>query len=514
MRILKKVDTSEKIKEFENLVEIAKRLKRKGKKIILSHGVFDLLHPGHIRHFETAKTQGDILIATVTKDEYVNKGPGRPVFNHRLRAESVAALECVDYVAVNEWPTAIETILRLKPDFYAKGSDYKKKEDDLTGKIFDEEKAVKSVGGSILFTEEITFSSSQILNLYFSVYPKETDVFLKKFKKKSSSDLIVNVLKDVSDLKVLVLGDTIIDEYHYCIGIGKPQKADVLATKYLSEERFTGGVLAVAKHVANFCKEVHLISAIGTQNNFVDFISNNLMSNIKTKFFYRDDVPTVVKRRYLDPSFLNKNFEINFVDDAEIPKPLAKDVCKYVSTIIRDFDLVIVADFGHGFINGDIVKMVSEKSKFLCANTQTNSANMGFNLITKYPRADYICIDEPEIRLAMQDRFAGLEDLIHGLRRKLKCDKIIVTRGHMGSIAYEKGKGFTCTPAFSKEIVDRVGAGDAFLSITAPIASKNYPLDLVGFIGNAVGALAVLIVGNRAPIERVPLYKFITTLLK
>ena len=87
------------------------------------------------------------MVVTVTKDEYVNKGPGRPIFNQMLRAESIAALACVDYVAINDWPTAVETIRLLRPNFYIKGSDYTQKEDDVTGKIYEEERAVKAVGG-------------------------------------------------------------------------------------------------------------------------------------------------------------------------------------------------------------------------------------------------------------------------------------------------------------------------------------------------------------------------------
>ena len=106
--------SSNKIKPFENLVKILAQARKKGKKIVLCHGVFDLLHPGHIKHFETAKKKGDVLVVTITKDEYVNKGPGRPVFSEFLRAESVAAIECVDFVAINDWPAAVETIKKLK----------------------------------------------------------------------------------------------------------------------------------------------------------------------------------------------------------------------------------------------------------------------------------------------------------------------------------------------------------------------------------------------------------------
>src|SRR4030042_629892 len=176
-----------KIKDVKELSEIVPSLKNSGKKIVQCHGVFDLLHPGHIRHLEAAKRQGDVLVVTITRDAYVAKGPGRPVFNEQLRAESISALENVNFVAINEWPTAVDTIKKLKPDIYCKGNDYIDANEDLTGKITEEEGAVKSVGGRIHFTDEITFSSTKLLNLYFDVFPDEVLSFLKEFRTRYSS---------------------------------------------------------------------------------------------------------------------------------------------------------------------------------------------------------------------------------------------------------------------------------------------------------------------------------------
>ena len=109
-----------KVKTLAELATITVQLRAAGKTVAHCHGVFDLVHPGHIRHFEAASRLGDVLIVTVTRDEFVNKGPGRPVFPEQLRAESIAALGCVDYVAINKWPTAVETIALIKPDVYVK----------------------------------------------------------------------------------------------------------------------------------------------------------------------------------------------------------------------------------------------------------------------------------------------------------------------------------------------------------------------------------------------------------
>lgn len=503
-----------KIKDIRELANILAAFKEKGKTIIHCHGVFDLLHPGHIRHLEAAKCEGDVLLVTITKDVHVIKGPGRPVFNEHLRAESVAALECVDYVALSDWPTAVESIKALKPDIYVKGKDYADEKQDLTGKIRDEEDAIKSVGGRVHFTDEITFSSTELLNLHFDVYPEEARDFLREFRDKYSSRDIVRRLQDLKKTKALVIGDSIIDEYHYCTPLGKSPKEFLIPAKYLYEEAFAGGILAVANHIAGFCEHVDLITCLGMQNNYEQFISEHLKPNIKAKFFHHPDAPTTVKRRFVDHALLTKMFQVCFLGNCGLPEGVNQEVCSHLKSSIGDYDLVVVGDYGHGFMGSDIIRILCGRSRFLAVNVQANSANMGFNLITKYPRADYVCIDEAEIRLATHDRTSQLDKLAVGITQRLECHRAVITRGHLGSLVYADDSGFFSVPVFSREAVDRIGAGDAYFAITSPCAAAQFPLDLVGFIGNAVGALKIRIVGNRSSVEPVPLFKYIATLLK
>lgn len=511
---MKTVDVASKVKDLDELAEMTEALRRQSKTIVQCHGVFDLIHPGHIRHFESAKREGDVLVVTITEDRHVNKGPGRPVFNQRLRAESVAALQVVDFVAINRCPSAVEAIGLLKPHVYVKGSDYSAPESDVTGMILHEEEAVKAHGGRIHFTNEITFSSTELLNTHFDVYPDDAQVFLKGFRQRYSAGEVIKRLDGLRKLKVLVIGETIIDEYHYCHPMGKSPKELLVTTRYLREEAFAGGIMACANHVAGFCEDVHVVTCLGSKNSHEEFIRSHLKPNITAQFFHRDDVSTIVKRRYVDHAFLSKMFEVCFLDDSPIPLPIERDVCAYLKSVIGNYDLVLVADYGHGLIGQDIINFLCTASRFLAVNTQTNSANTGYNLITKYPRADFICIDEPEMRLACHDRLSDLRDLMSGIARKQGSRRLAVTRGHLGSLTYAAEEGFFEIPVFSSKIVDRVGAGDAYLSVAAPAVASGMPMDLAGFIGNAVGALAVRIVGNRSSVEPVPLYKFITALLK
>jgi len=474
--------TEKKIKSINSLSKVVDGLKKKGKKIVQCHGVFDLIHLGHIRHFNLAKKEGDILIVTITKDKHVKRGPGRPFFSEDLRAETLASLAITDYVSIVDSPTATKCIKALRPDVYVKGGDYKEKEKDITGKIYEEEMAVKSIGGRLAFTDDITFSSSSLINDYLDAFGPETLRYLKSIKKRYSIDLIKEKLGGLKKQKVLVIGDAIIDQYHYCMPMGKSSKEHLVANRYVTEETFAGGVLATANNVASICDRVDLMTVLGKKEPFTDFIKDRMSQNIKPKFFMRTDTNTIIKRRFVNDGTNRKLFEICYIKDDNIPKQLEDNVIMQLKKVIKDYDLVIVSDFGHGFLTKKIRDLICRNAKYLALNVQTNSANIGFNLVTKYKKANCVCVDEMELRHATHDRFGNLRTHLKKVHDQMSCEYIIATRGPNGSLTYSKKSGFHKTPAFSYRVVDAIGAGDAFFSFIGPCFAKGMPQDLESFI--------------------------------
>jgi rfaE bifunctional protein nucleotidyltransferase chain/domain len=503
-----------KIKSLQELSEVLEPLRNDAKKIVHCHGVFDLLHVGHIRYLEQAKEFGDILVVTLTQDHYVNKGPNRPAFTEHLRAESLAALECVDYVAVNQWPTAVETIRLLKPEFYVKGSDYKNSKDDITGKIRDEENSVHSIGGEIRFTEDITFSSSNLINSIIPSFNDETNRYLHDFRRKYSPDDIHNQIENLRDLKVMVIGEAIIDEYVHCESMGKSGKESVLVMKYLSKERYAGGALAIANHLSDFCDKVTLLSYLGDEKTEEDFVRNRLADNIEPIFVYKAESPTITKRRFVDSYSLNKLLGVYDLNGEPLNGDDENIFCDILEERSQEFDVIIVADYDHGLITPKIVDILENSKPFLSINTQINAVNIGFHSISKYDRADYVCIHEGEIRLDQRSRKGELRDLVRDLATRMNDPSVMITRGSNGSLFYRKEVGFTTCPAFAVSIVDRVGAGDAVLALTSLMAAKKAPSDVINFVGNLVGADAVSIVGNERSIDRIKLLKGIASLMK
>ena len=271
--------------------------------------------------------------------------------------------------------------------------------------------------------------------------------------------MIKTWLDRASQYKALVVGDGIIDEYCYVRPQGKSPKENLITHRYLSGESFRGGVWAAAKHLEGFCGSVEVYT--GTK--------------------------ATRKLRYVEAEYKSKISEIHFA--AEEPSADRPQFGAY--------DMVVVTDFGHGFVDKPMIDDLTAQASFLAVNAQTNSANYGFNLITKYQRADFVVIDEMEARLAACDR----EGPIEGVIRKLGFPKMIVTLGMHGAVGYDTD-GFHRSPAVSDKVVDTMGAGDAFFCVTAPLAKAGAPMPVLLKVGNAAGAIKVGIVGHRQPVTR------------
>lgn len=503
-----------KVKDLDELQTRLATLRSRSKKIVLCHGVFDLLHIGHIRHFEQARRFGDVLVVTVTPDRYVNKGPGRPAFPDTLRAEAIAALDCVDYVAINRWPTAVETIQLLRPDVYAKGKEYSDAKHDVTGNITEEERAVQSIGGELVFTHDITFSSSALINKYLPIFPKEVTAYLAEFGRRYSAGDVLSYLEAARSLKVLAIGEAIIDEYQYCEAVGKSAKEPVLATRYVSTEQFAGGILAVANHLANFCDQVGLLTFLGAEQSHESFVRRHLKPNVATTFLSKAHSPTIIKRRFVEQYLLQKLFEVYVMNDDVVGDADNRALCTRLREVLPQYDVVIVADYGHGMLSEEAIKIVCERSRFLAVNTQSNAGNRGFNTISRYPRADYVCLAQHEVALEVKNRSRSPNEMIRDVAKKLSCRHMVLTRGKYGSMCYSDREGFCEVPAFAHQVVDRMGAGDAVLALTALCVAQQAPIEIIGFLGNVVGSQAVATLGHRTSIERASLFKAVESLLK
>lgn len=442
---------------------------------VLAHGCFDLLHAGHIDHLREAKKLGDKLVVSITGDDYVGKGAWRPAYSSDHRAAHLQSLAFVDQVIVNNAPTAVPVIERIKPHVFVKGIDYAGA--DVPG-LAEEAEAVMKYGGRVEYTMAPKHSSSRLLAKL--QHGEGVDEYLEQCRKRRFWNSIAEALDKARELHVAYVGETIIDEYRYVTRLGTASKEFALATVADGAEEFRGGATAAAAHADKLCKAY--------------CVTQRKSELRKTRFVGRD--------------FSQKLFEVYSVAHLELTNTERKEFQRELEAAAQMVDAVVLLDFGHGLIDAS-AKIVAQTAKFLAVNAQSNAGNHGFNPVTRYKHADYVCIDAPEARLAAQRQHGPIADVITALDAQMEPGHLIVTHGRDG--AYWKGGR---VPAFSTSPKDTIGAGDCFLAVTAPLVAAGLGIEEAAFVGNVAGAMKTEIVGHRTAIDGDMLVQSVKSLLK
>lgn len=516
---IKMMQTKSKIIKKEDFTPIRTWLKQEGKRIVLCHGVFDLLHYGHIEHLQDAKKQGDVLVVSVTASKYVNKGPGRPYFSDEQRMAFLASLEIVDYVLLSEAVTVHEIVGFVQPDVYAKGKEYAAAEDDLTGNIGSEQAEVEKYGGRIYFTDGEVYSSTKLLNNFFAALPEnvyEMSYGLKRKYGGQAMDKLREMIDAFQSMKVLVVGDIIIDKYVFCKMQGLTVKDSVLSTLVDYEEHYAGGSLAVARHLANFASQVSLLSMMGGESDLLELVEKKLQG-IDLKILQDSRFVTPVKKRYLRHNKQRQEYLKLFSANCLLKPEECKhfDYSKFhakLRELLPGYDLVVVCDYGHGLLDDEGLRIIEANAKYLAVNCQANSANYGTNIITKYHRADMFSLDEREIRLAFGQALTKRTTLLKELMKKLNAQRAWCTIGADGAIG-STGEDKVYCPALLLKVKDTIGAGDAFYALASLCAATNMPMDLATLVANTAGAIKTNVVGNKESVRKVDLLKFLSTVL-
>jgi cytidyltransferase-like protein len=500
-------DATTKVLDFADAPAVMDRLRAEGLRIVQCHGTFDLVHPGHIVHFEEARALGDVLVVTITAARFVNKGPGRPYFNDEMRLKALAALSIVDYVVLVPYAAAVEAIECIRPFAYCKGREYANPDHDVTGNIGDDVRTVTALGGTVHYVGADVFSSSQLINRALGAVPKAANDRCRELAQCWTPERFRDAVDEFARLKVLVVGDIIFDRYTYVHVQGLTSKNRTLSARRLSEDTHAGGALAVVRHLAAFAGSVDLVSVAGTEP-WVDDLLDTYLPDGSHRIVRSPAFTTVVKQRFVEQekrsTELSKLFALNVIDGEPPDAKVEADVCAAVHAAIDGYDLVVVADFGHGLMLPRVRALVQEEAPLLALNCQTNSYNHGFNVINRqYQRTDFVSLDEQELMLAIGERHPDFDAGLHALARVLGCRAAWLTRGAEESIgvAPAAGRLWRIAPLETR-IVDTVGAGDAFFAGVALAGASGLPIDLATFVGQLAGAQAVRIPGNREPIRK------------
>lgn len=484
------------IKEI-NLSGLKKKFKNK--KIVLCHGAFDILHLGHINQFKNAKKLGDILIVSITEDKFINKSPTSPYFKSNVRAEMLSNLEIIDFVTVSNSSSAINVLKFLKPNFYVKGEEYKRY--DNIGNLNEEIKFCKQNKILIKFIGKKIYSSSSIIKNNFLINNHaEKNLRKKIFENKIEINLFDEALDQIKKLKILVLGDIIIDLYTYVNSRSISSKSGTISYLMNKREFMMGGALATYKYISQFNKDVKFIS-LGNKN-YLRKKNININNNKNITLFGSKKNKNVIKEKYIlknENKTFRKIFAVNNVEKIKLSETDKLKYSNYINKEIPKYDIVITQDFGHGAIDNNLSKIIQKKSKLLSLNCQTNSINFGNNIIgKKFNKANILSLDKVELEMHQQQKTQNLNSEVKNIHKKMKCKKTYLTCGKDPAILYNKNKIIDCE-TINQRALDAVGAGDIFHSTVSIFEKTQLNNFYKILIAQIAGGIASNIVGNARP---------------
>ncbi len=460
-----------KIVNINKLLSLKKKLRNK--KFIMCHGVFDIVHPGHVRHLIYAKQKADILVVSITSDVHIKKGIYRPHVPENLRAINLAAFELVDFVIIDKNPEPYQLLKSLKPDYFAKGFEYIQTKNIKTKK---EIEILNSYGGEIIYTPgDYTNSSSKLINM------SEPDLRFEKLisvlnKYKISFSKIEDSIKKIKNINIDILGDTIVDSYTYCKMIGGQTKTPTISLLYEKKINYVGGAGIVAKHISAAGCKANLFTVLGN-DNLKKFVFDDLKKS-KVNFKGKIDLlrPTVNKNLYISEN--HRLLKISKLDNSQI----SLKIIKYLSNGLRKSKskAVIFSDFRHGIFNKSTIehfkKSIDRKKKLLIADSQVAS---WWGNILEYNNFDLITPNEKEARFALNDQISGIRSLASRIFDLSGCKFLILKLGKRGVLvclnnSHESSDSYFTLDSFADNAVDPVGAGDALLaySTMAMVTSK------------------------------------------
>jgi bifunctional ADP-heptose synthase (sugar kinase/adenylyltransferase) len=297
--------------------------------------------------------------------------------------------------------------------------------------------------------------------------------------------------------------------------MGKSGKEPLLVFKDQGEKNYIGGILAVAKNISDFCSEIKILTYLGENAEYLNFIKKKLSKNIIFNYINKKNGCTIVKKRYLDQLNHTKLFAIYNLNEYSLDKNEENKFLKLINKNIKNYDLVIVSDYNHGLITNKIAKLICKKSNFLSLNAQVNSSSTGYHTLQKYKNIDFLIINESEIRQEFRDKENNIMILIKKLSKNNKIKILVVTQGKSGAILFDsKNNKFFQYPALTDKIVDKVGAGDSMLSIMSIFAKVKSDLNLTLLLGSIASANSIMNISNSSFINSNKILKTITHMIK
>jgi bifunctional ADP-heptose synthase (sugar kinase/adenylyltransferase) len=433
------------------------------RKVIMCHGVFDVVHPGHLRHLLYARSKADMLVASLTADVHITKGQYRPHVPQELRAVNLAAFEFVDYVIIDSEPTPLRNLALIKPDFFAKGYEYQA--GGLPAKTQEELTVIHAYGGEIIFTPgDHVFSSSQLIELAPPSLNVEKLLTLMQGAG-IDFDALRRALDKLEGQRVHVVGDTIVDSLTHTSMIGGQTKTPTISVRFEKRIDYIGGAGIVAQHLRAAGAEVTLSTVVG-DDALKDFVLEGLAgAGIDCRAIVDRTRPTTNKNAIVAGGY--RLLKVDTLDN----QPISEDIIASMTSTLAGTNAgaVVFSDFRHGIFNRRTIPPLIAAvpaGAYKVADSQVASR---WGNITDFRDFDLITPNEREARFALGDQDCGIRPLAASLYDAARCKTLILKLGDKGVLTCRHGEhealdSFFVVDSFVDQLVDGVGAGDALLA--------------------------------------------------
>lgn len=476
--------------------------KHKNRRVFIS-GIFNVLHPGHVRLFRFASELADEVIVGVhskTANEL-----------HMLDDdERVEALKCISLVNRTILVSDLNEALNdLKPDFVLKGSEFK-------NKLNPEQETISAWGGKLVFSSgESQFNVENYLGSNKLVTSLDFPGSYKNYIRRHNitSPPIKNAFNNISKMRVAVIGDIILDEYVDCDPVGLSREDPTIVVTPTAENMFVGGAAIVALHTRSFGAKVDFFSLSGRDKGG-DWLETKLAGSDISTYIYKDDSrPTTVKKRYRTQ---NKTLlRVNEFRSHSMESALQKKLIADFEANVDEYDLIVFSDFSYGLLNLQMVKtlqkIASRHNVPMVADSQTSSQRGD---LSKFSGLSLATPTEIEARLAVDihDNDVGLAVVIEEVARKLDAENLAITLGADGVLLLDfsdkENPRLDSLPALNKQPLDVSGAGDLLLVSSSLLKQAGCDLWHASLVGMLAAAIHISRIGN-TPIEQQEILSYI-----
>ena len=483
-----------KIKNAEEL-QVAIGPRPRKKKVIMCHGVFDVVHPGHLRHLIYAKSKAPILVASLTADVHIAKGQHRPYVPQDLRALNLAAFEVVDYVLVDSEPTPLKNLLQIQPDFFAKGYEYNA--NGVHPKTQEELDALQSYGGKMIFTPgDIVYSSTKLIDL------APPSIKIEKLLTLMESEGITfqNLREALMNLKgkcVHVIGDTIVDSYTQTAMIGGQTKTPTMSVLFEGKTDYIGGAGVVAKHLRAAGARVIFSTVLG-EDPLKEFVLEGLKeSDVDCRPIIDPTRPTTNKNAIVAEGY--RLLKVDTVDNRTISDEIVGELSDSISRTACD--ALVFSDFRHGIFNRRTIPQLIEAIPHGAYRVADSQVASRWGNITEFQGFDLITPNEREARFALADQDSGVRPLAARLFEAAKCRLLILKLGDRGVLTCRGGdhealESYFVVDSFVERLADAVGAGDALLAYSTLTMVATRSEVMATILGSIAAACECELDGN------------------